>query len=465
MPARKPNAKRSTRATLRRAVFTELGVRGRKPLAVQTMPEIQGAMEPYAGRPYPTRMTSDRSRVPMEFSKRGWQNPQIVAEKLLKNPGIAQIVLRNPKAKSVLMQLIEIGLQERAVRAYGEEWKSLTPETIAKGVVGRATTQRVGGKEVKPTPLLANEFNAGIAAPRISNAVARLGTGKLYTIADLGSGGGGTILPIIERVPKQQRAKLRVVLVDVMKVGLREASAELQKLGVPAGQIVAINTNMAKLASNQKAKEFFGAADLVTSGAAMHHTSKIEPVFEGAKRLLKNNGEFIFWDWGHPAWRAPNLIIAPEGARVEKYGQYYEKGTRTREAPEQHAFISREQVRGVTQGWAPTELAATREMLSTWVGLLKYSPAEKERFLSWFDRAAKRGEPINLAEYIKRLEGRPLETGMKPAEIKFWEGHRPPEFYHEAMRKVGLIGNTGIPSTRYSTQSPLLYQMMVKKNV
>ncbi|MEM0360246.1 MAG: hypothetical protein QXK06_02830 [Candidatus Diapherotrites archaeon] len=120
--------------------------------------------------------------------------------------------------------------------------------------------------------------------------------------------------------------------------------------------------------------------------------------------------------------------------------------------------------KGVSGGWTPTELAATREMLSTWIGLLNYPPTEKERFLSWFDRAAKKGEPINLAKYLEKLEKAPLEEGKKQAEIKFYEGHTPPEFYHEAMKKAGLISQKTMPYTVYSTQSPLLYQMMVKKN-
>ena len=207
----------------------------------------------------------------------------------------------------------------------------------------------------------------------------------------------------------------------------------------------------------------FGTADIVTSGAALHHVAAIEPTFEGVKRLLKKGGAFIFWDWGHAAWKAPRLVIAPDGAMVDKFGRYYEKGARTRHAEKGTGFVARSPIAGVTRGKAPTEYAAVREMLSTWVSLLHFPAKRKAEFLTWFDRKAARGEPIAFAEYLKKLEGARLERGMQRAEITYWEGHRPPELYHDAMRRVGMIGERGKPLTLYPTKSSLLYQMKVRK--
>lgn len=258
------------------------------------------------------------------------------------------------------------------------------------------------------------------------------------------------------------RKNVRVVLIDVMPAGLKSTAQKLMRMGLNGKeQVIAISENLSKLVQNNKVAHLFGTADIVTSGAALHHVAAIEPTFEGVKRLLKKGGSFIFWDWGHTAWRAPKLVIAPEGARVDKYGRFYEKGIKTRHAEKGTGFVSRGKIAAVT-GKAPTEHQTVRDMLSTWISLLHFPEQRKAEFLQWFDRKAARGEPIEFAEYLKKLEGAALEKGMPKSEIKYWEGHRPPELYQNAMRTVGLIGE-GRPFTIYPTASSLLYQMKARK--
>lgn len=441
------------KASGRRKVFSAMGVGSKGTLATQSRHDIQRHFAPNAKRKYPSRTYGDASRVPMEFGARQWGHIGFM-RKALKSPELAKQIAKDPLARIEFERALFDALQERALKAYAEEWNALSPKAIST-LIGR--TKKTGAK---PTPAIANEHNAGMVA---QEAMAKLRKGKNVTIVDLGTGGGGTIVPIINSIPREFRKKVRVVLIDVMAPGLKSTRQKLMRRGLEGKeQVIAIRENLSRLTQNDKIAHLFGTADIVTGGASLHHVAAIEPTFEGVKRLLKKGGSFIFWDWGNAAWRAPRLIIAPEGARVDKFGRYYEKGTRTRHAEKRTAFVSRNRIVGVS-GRAPKEMQTVRDMLSTWISLLHFPEKRKAEFLQWFDMKAARGEPIEYTEYLKRLEGKSLERGMKRSEIRYWEGHRPPELYHDAMKRVGLIGEKTRPFTIYPTASSLLYQMKVRK--
>jgi len=454
------------RANPRKIVFKAMGVEGKGTIAELSRRDIQRHFKPYTHRQYPTKMTSDASRVPMEFGARQWGHIDFM-KNALKSPALARQIAKDPLARIEFERALFDALQERALKAYAEEWASLSPKTIST-LIGRAKKQSRGSKRFwksfgvkeRPTPAIANENNANMVA---HEAMLKLKKGKPVTIADLGCGGGETIVPIINSIPKEFRKNVRVVLVDVMATGLKSTRQRLVRRGLNGkGQVISIKENISRLMQNDRVAQLFGNADIVTSGAALHHVASIDPTFEGVKRLLKKGGSFIFWDWGHAAWRAPRLVIAPTGARVDKFGRYYEKGTRTRYAEKQTAFVSRSKVGGV-RGKAPKEIQTVKDMLSTWISLLHFPEKRKAEFLEWFDRKAARGEPIEFSDYLKRLEGARLEKGMTKSEIRYWEGHRPPELYHDAMKRVGLIGEKERPFTIYPTASSLLYQMKVRK--
>ncbi len=433
---------------IRARVFSAMGL-GRQPLAVATRHDIQRHFDPYADRTYPAKMSSDKSRVPIEYGARQWGHIDFL-ENALKSPAFAREIARDPLARIEFEKAIFDGLQERALKGYAEEWRSLSPEAIKSLVKSASETQK-----------LANKHNAVMVSQEANQILKK---GKPITIVDLGCGGGDTIMPIIDSIPRDQRHRIRVVLVDVMQKGLESTRKKLMRRGLDGKeQVIPIKENISRLMQNNRIAQLFGTADIVTSGAALHHVAAIEPTFEGVKRLLKKGGSFIFWDWGHAAWRAPRLIVAPPGARVDKYGRFIEQGTRTKYAEKGTAFVSRKRIMGVSEGETPTEHQAVREMLSTWISLLNFPKERKAEFLQWFDRKTARGEPIEFGEYLKRMEGAALEQGKQRAEIRYWEGHRPPELYHDAMRNVGLIGEKENPFTIYSTQSPLLYQMKVRK--
>ncbi len=451
----------SPKTEIARQVFRAMGLERGTTLAKSSKPEVHKFLQPYAKEPYPTRMAGDRAKLPIEFSIRGWGHLEAL-KKLVGDRKLAGIIAKTPGGMKLFESALKTAIIKRGLKGYEAEWCNLSPSVVEKGVVARSLPQRIGRNIFKPTPYLANEYSAKLVLPDVVRGIEKLKHGKLYTIVGLGCGAGGTDLPIIERLSKAQRKKIMYVGLDVMGSGLKTDRTELQKLGIPSSQIITLRGNTGRMNENVAVRQFFGKADLVTSGATIHHLADVSPVFRGVKSLLKPNGIFCLWDWGHAAWRAPALIVAPEGARVEKHGLHYERGLGSVEAPKGHAFISRGQTTGISRGYAPKEIEAVREMFSTWIRLLVYPEAEKIRFQKFFDNAVRRGEPINFVEYLRRLEKTQTEKG-EFGQFYFWEGHRPPEFYHDAMREAGLIGQKEKPFTIYPTQSSLLYQIKVRK--
>jgi len=436
----------SPERVLRQKVWKEMGLVGKGSLKKLSMPEVQRRMEPFAEEKYPVRMAGDRSKVPLDYSLAQWGHPKKLMEAFMLDPEIRIIVKRTPNAKALLERYIRLTLPKRGLRGYEGEWKALSPADI-KAIV----------KSPSVYSNQANKLNAGIAAREARKKIAQ--TQKGCTIVDLGSGAGGTILPIIEKLNPIERSRIRIDLFDIMQVGLNEARNRLEKLGLKENQITTIKSNLGKMLQKKETRELIGKADIVVSGASLHHVSDINPEFKAAFKLLKKGGMFCFWDWGHYAWRAPNLIIAPEGTRVSTAGKFYEKGRRTIEAPKETAFIGRQPAKGVSRGRIPLEVQTVKEMLATWVTLLKYPPEYRQKFEQYFERAARRREPINFAEWLKGMTGVPTIEGKK-AGIQFFEGHRPLELYLRAIKKAGFKRR---PHAEYPTQSDLLYQIVVRK--
>ncbi len=447
---------------IRRIVFKEFGLLAPKkvPFKEKTTQELHRFLRPYEEAKYPTRMAGDKTKLPIEFQRHGWGiTPEAIAN-LLKNKRLARLVATDPVIREEFTRALRDAIVERGILAYEEEWAGLKGEDIKKRVVGRAMPQKIGKKVVKPTPYLANKFNSQLALPEIRKGIAKLKKGQHYVILDIGCGAGGTILPIVEKLSPKERSRLKLLLVDIMEAGLKEVRKELKRLGLKDDQIITVRENIATMLRNPKIKEFMGKVNFVTSGAAIHHTPDVTPIFSAVYKLLAKGGTFCFWDWGHAAWRAERLLVAPKGAIVDPTGRYWSRGIHEKEAPKEHAFISREATKAVTVGWAPTELQGVKIMLQTWISLLGYGKEEQARFAKWFDTQVKKGAPINFLEYLKKLEKKKPEY---ETPFLFWEGHKPPELYVEALRRSGFLSEKGLPYVRYSTQSPLLYQIKVKK--
>ncbi len=417
---------------LKRLVFKEFGLHSKKPSWKTTNPEIHKMLHPYEGKldtakkrlealnseKYPLIQAGDFSRLPWEFLP-NWVDLGKINEILLKNPKIAKIVRNTSNGGTLLEKYRDEALKWRAIKEYSHEWNTATPEMIKKAVVEPA-----GG-----IPAKANELNAEVVAEKIRKKIRQ---NKELKLLDVGTGGGGTVLPIVEKLNPNERKKIKIILLDVMKEGLKETKRKLLGLGLDKEQIITLNANFLELGlpkmpgkkfdvlekirrilRRKKIKRLVGNVDFVVSGAALHHVSDNAPLFSALYRILKPGGEIHFFDWGHYARMKPEMNLS----KLE------------------------EPVEGITRGLAPLKSHTVLAMNSTWLSLLQYSAKAKEKLVNEMKEKIKRKESFNFLKWLEENRGR-IQRELKPipknAPPLFIEGHRPLKMYLKNMRKVGF---------------------------
>jgi len=211
---------------------------------------------------------------------------------------------------------------------------------------------------------------------------------------------------------------------------------------------------LGEMANNSLVSSLAGKADMVTSGAALHHISRSQIVFSEANKLLKKGGSFKFWDWSRPAWRSGTLLVAPKGAKVSVNGLAYSLNGKIVKAERGTAFISRSRGEYKNQR---SELRQTREMLSTWISLLNFSREERKKYEQEFDQLVAAGKPIKFAEYLQKLESIKPSSKAKPQVM---EAHKTFTNYLRALKGVGFQTKTPL----FSPDSGLLvHYSAVKK--
>ena len=127
-----------------------------------------------------------------------------------------------------------------------------------------------------------------------------------------------------------------------------------------------------------------------------------------------------------------SLIVAPKHAKVSVNGMAYSLNGKLVKAKRGTGFISQEKGKYKNQR---SELAQTREMLSTWISLLNFSLEEKEKYIQHFDKLVAEGKPIHFARYLQTLESRKPSA---EAKIQVMEAHKTFTNYLRAMRNVGF---------------------------
>jgi SAM-dependent methyltransferase len=400
---------------LKREVFKELGVFKGGKLSRASNPEIHAMLRPFENAEYPLNRFHDYSRVPWEHI-REWVNFEKLEVALRKNEKINALAEKHPTAFNESM---ENALNWRAIKAYEEEWKHLSGGDISQKVVAPS-----GGM-----PAQANEANARNAANAIKEKLAKK---KTVRVVDLGCGGGGTIIPVIEKLSPEERGKVEVHLVDVMGAGLRQAKRELKKRGVKKVKTVKTNFydlsslltgenlperrfNPLRLMSRAKLRDYTkkakGKADVVISGAALHHASDMQPIFNGINEMLSKNGELHLFDWGHYRTSKQTLDL---GSKV------MEKQVPT------------------TDGSGPSVRDTVFSMTDAWMGLFGYGEKTKSRMKLRRDMA--RSREFNFIEWIKENKGMLKKEAPKGKDWKPFalEGHRLPSYYARGLKLAGL---------------------------
>ncbi len=400
---------------LRREVFREMGALRGGPLSRTTNPQIQEMLRPFEKEAYPLNRFHDYSRVPWEHITE-WVDLEKLESTLRENERINSLAEKNPGAFS---EAVQSALKWRAIKAYEEEWKYLSGEDISKQVVNPS-----GG-----LPGQANSANAFNAVQSIRETISRKGRARLM---DLGTGGGGTILPIIRMLTPEERENVEVHLVDVMRAGLNATRKKLKGLGVK--KIKTIKTNFYDLSvavgAQQKPERTFnplrivpqatlnayarrakGKMDVIVSGAALHHASDMQPVFRGLTELLSEGGRLHLFDWGHHRTSSRNVDLDSEKMRREVK---------------------------VTHGYAPSVKDTVTSMTDAWLSLWGYGEnSESRRKLR---RDLKKGRNFNFEKWIQEnikilKKEAPKDGKWKPFAL---EGHRLPDYYQQGLKNAGL---------------------------
>ncbi len=461
-----------------------LGLQSGKTLREATPREVQRALNPFEGYPYPVKQAGDLTRIPDVYIH-NWINVKKLANTLRTTPpvlkALEQVALEH--RETVLNTALFEALNKRGSQAFFEEWQN--PE--AK----REITRILGAYGGKPSE--ANQMNAVDVFFELRDRIAQNGHA---IIADLGPGSGATIKPILEPLTAEERKKVTVVLVDAMKEAVDEKamqaaiksgkvasdipSAEKVVKDFGVKEIIPLHTAFDDMGKHPDFKALEGKVDVIVSGAAIHHNQSVDATFAAVAKMLKPRGLLSIWDWGHAAWKAQNLVVAPYNAIITPSGKSYRiRGSKEIiKAPENHAFISQTAPQiawhqAEKHGERPSELSGAIDILTTWTGgtgekggLLKYGPEYSRKLHDYVNDKIRTGKPINFIEFLQEhLAGkkRQYTAGTReeetPTPYFFLEGHRPPELYEKSMRNAGLT----IEQTKYVHDSNLLYQIRARK--
>jgi SAM-dependent methyltransferase len=429
-------SKNYSNSALRKRVFDAVvngkGRGGRK---------VQQAVNPYGKSPYPTRNIGSPVKVPAEVRAHGW--------------GLYSKVRGAIGVKSIPGEFIEQALDARSKIEYEKEWSTTTKKKMsaeAKKAAQVTTQLRMAEwkEDITRNITNANAKNGKIVA---NDVISRLRKQKEVILADLGTGAGMTIAPVIRNLSREQRQRVKIFLVDVSEKDLKNAKQMLAGMNVPEKNITICATDFNNMLHNKAIQSIAGKADVITSGAALHHISRSQKIFSQVEKLLKKGGSFKFWDWSHPAWRAETLLVAPKGAKVSANGLACVIEGRLIRASRGAAFISQEAGKYPNQR---SELAQTKEMLSTWISLLNFSQEERTKYEQYFDSLITEGKPIRFADYLKRLESVAPSSVAKPQVM---EAHKTYQNYMRALNGVGLKAQVPV----FSPDSGLLVHYSATK--
>lgn len=420
---------------LRKAVFDAVSGDPRRSVRESSDPVIHKLLRPFDGTAFPTIQVQDFSRVQKSA---GWPNTNAILGRLERLPSVTRAsgkrVSRNRLAK-----LVDEALEFRAARSYAEEWRAHSNEVI------REVVASTGG-----LPNQANAFNGAEVAGAIRRTLSKQARAR---VMDIGTGGGSTILPVLQALSPSERARVDVVLQDIMPAGLSRARnallgkpvetfengawvrSRLLDHGLKPSQIKIIQCNLFDFqlidprveappgytGKRAELRKLVGKVDVVTSFAAIHHMRNSEPFLRGVYRLVKPGGRFIHGDWGH---------FARAGRTIGLHEEHMNRSVQ------------------VTRGKAPTPAHTAKAMNEAWLSLFWAKPQMGAQLKRDMQAAKRAGRPFNFLQWIKKNEkliranrdkakfARATRTGAKPAFCM--EGHEPLQNRVANMRTAGF---------------------------
>ncbi|MDO8624741.1 MAG: class I SAM-dependent methyltransferase [Candidatus Diapherotrites archaeon] len=357
------------RKKIRLAVARQLGIRTRRPLIEETPRHFQEMFHPdstHLHAPYPlAKVTHEYSKLPKETFG-NFVNPETIKRALwgqkgkqAKNP-IRELLNAYPGLRQGFETSILNAIRERGMK--GEAFWAKVPKPYIDQIVARA----------KGNPNRMNDEVGKIVQQQWGSSVAP------RTLLDIGSFSGGTAVGAIRHLSPEQKRLLRVVLVDVNKVALRDyAVPALVAAGVPRQNIRIIPTGFYSAATaygqmlrplhekgqpryDKAFKELIEKVDVVTAGAStLNFATDLNPLLRSVRRMLKQNGIFVDWEWGSDEVRSPTV-----STRALKYEVLERKGD-----------------------IALTKYDAYVSFLNFWMDAYNYPPNVKEKLFDDIERS------------------------------------------------------------------------------
>ena len=297
---------------LRRLVYGAMGVTDFKtPLEKAAHPAVLKYLNPFHEIDTPlSRMNHNPLKLPEEHLGKQFGVTGLKWV-VLKVPEISAFLRKHPAALSYFNKIFEDAVFFHQVKS-PFYWRQAGGTGYLKTITASA--------EGIPAEMNAN--NARLAAEDVIIKTFPP-KNKTVTLLDVGTGAGGTILPVLERLKQYHYAspevfgKLKIYL-NCLQPNLDEVKEKIAAYGVKKENIITVPTTfyafsqamgvrgMPKIHPWQfaDAEQFHelhklrGKVDIIISGASMNNLPRSKLAFDTLHALLKPKGKAFLWDWG-----------------------------------------------------------------------------------------------------------------------------------------------------------------------
>lgn len=158
-------------------------------------------------------------------------------------------------------------------------------------IIGEASKRAFGGKNNNQ---ILREATGEMAAKRLVTK----GPGK-YLVVDIGAGAGDSAKEFIERLPRDFKGEIEMVLLDLAPEPLERAKKLVSGYGIKCETANVTQDQVARYLKERK-------ADVLINVGSIHHDPDIP--FQEFYDSLKDGGMFISGDWHPQTWQEPFAV-------------------------------------------------------------------------------------------------------------------------------------------------------------
>jgi SAM-dependent methyltransferase len=308
----KPHAETKPVAELRKLVYGAMGVTDfETPTKRATHPLVWRYLNPFHDIDTPlSRMNHNPLKLPEEHLEKHFSVTGL--KRVVRSvPEISAFLRKNLAARRSFDKVFQDAVFFHQVKS-PDYWK----ESDETRYLTRITQSAEG------VPAEMNEHNARLAAEELLVRTFP-NKNKTVTVLDLGTGAGGTIIPVLERLKQHHHIapefieKLKIYL-NCLQPHLEDVKARLVELGLREENVVFVPTTFYAFSQAMGVKgmpethpwpfadakqlhelqQLRGNVDVIISGASMNNLPRSKLAFDTLHALLKVGGKAFLWDWG-----------------------------------------------------------------------------------------------------------------------------------------------------------------------